>query len=291
LATAPENLVAAPPQVRLLDARSRARAAAWLSREPRRNLFLLDLVAHRGRAPNPDLEPAALAVWEGEHLVGVASMRPTIALDAALDDERLEAVCEPLARLQSGLVRSLPHQVERVWEALARAGRRAQVDRIERVLQLDTQPARKRRGRAPVRIREAALADLDALIDAARRSLREEGRPDPFAGDSRGFRRWVRTRLPRALVAERRGEIVFVAYADVQRREGWLLQGVYTWPAARRQGFATAGVAALCAKAFASGASHVQLSVVEHNAPAFGLYEKLGFRPLAAQRTLLFSGS
>ena len=87
---------------------------------------------------------------------------------------------------------------------------------------------------------------------AARESLREEGRPDPFEGDVRNFRRWVRGRLPRARVVDSdAGRIVFVGYADVQRRDGWLLQGVYTWPEARGRGYASRGVSALCREAFA----------------------------------------
>jgi len=145
-------------------------------------------------------------------------------------------------------------------------------------------------GAAPgVRVRPAALADLEALVEAARASLREEGRPDPFLGDPRGFRRWVAARHGRALVAEREGRVVWVGYADVRLPEGWLLQGVYTWPDARRTGLAAAGVSALCRQAFEAGAEHVQLSVVEGNRPALALYERLGFRFHASLRTLLFA--
>jgi RimJ/RimL family protein N-acetyltransferase len=140
-----------------------------------------------------------------------------------------------------------------------------------------------------VRVRPATIGDLDPLVEAARASLREESRPDPFLGDPRGFRRWVASRLGRALVAERTGRVVWVGYADVQLVEGWLLQGVYTWPEVRRQGLAAAGVVALCRAAFRAGADHVQLSVVEGNAPALALYERLGFRRHATVRTLLFA--
>jgi GNAT superfamily N-acetyltransferase len=129
---------------------------------------------------------------------------------------------------------------------------------------------------------------VEPLVEAARASLREEGRPDPFIGDPRGFRRWVSARLPRALIAECAGEVVWVGYADVRIEEGWLLQGIYTWPAWRRRGLAAAGVTALCRSAFASRAEHVQLSVVEGNLPAHSLYESLGFHPHTTLRTLLF---
>jgi ribosomal protein S18 acetylase RimI-like enzyme len=137
-------------------------------------------------------------------------------------------------------------------------------------------------------VRAAHPGDLEALVHAARASLREEHRPDPFEGDPAGFRRWVAGRLPRATVVEEGGAPRFVGYADVQRAEGWLLQGVYTWPEARRRGLAAAGVADLCRRARAAGAAHVQLAVVEGNAAAERLYDGLGFRPFARLRTILF---
>ena len=80
-----------------------------------------------------------------------------------------------------------------------------------------------------------------------------------------------------------------VAYADVQRPEGWLVQGVYTWPELRRRGLAAVGVSDLCREAFAAGASHVQLAVVAGNTPARALYEGLGFEPFSELRTVLFA--
>ena len=80
-----------------------------------------------------------------------------------------------------------------------------------------------------------------------------------------------------------------VGYADVRRPEGWLLQGIYTWPAWRRQGLASFGVSALCREAFDAGADHVQLAVVDGNTAARRLYEGMGFRPFAKLRTILFT--
>ena len=122
----------------------------------------------------------------------------------------------------------------------------------------------------------------------ARASLREEGRPDPGEVDV-AFRRWVRSRLPRARVLEVEGEVAFVGYADVARAEGWLIQGVYTMPHRRGQGLATAGMSALVDEAAAAGADHVQLTVIDGNEPALRLYAGLGFRLYGRVRTILFS--
>jgi len=191
--------------------------------------------------------------------------------------------------VESGLVKSPVEGVDMLWRRLEARGRRALVDRVERAYVLRAGEARLVEPPAGTRIRQATLHDLDALIEAARASLREEQRPDPFHGDPDGFRRWVRGRLPRAQVLERGGSVVFVGYADVRRKEGWLLQGVYTWPSARRRGFASAGVSSLCRSAFDAGADHVQLSVVEGNQAGGGLYAKLGFQPFASLRTILFA--
>jgi predicted GNAT family acetyltransferase len=202
----------------------------------------------------------------------------------------LDAWMPFLEAVPSGLMKSGWDSATRLWERLARGGRGFLVDRVETAYAVS--PDRAVRIEPPrggaVKVRCAVAADLDPLVEAARASLREEGRPDPFDGDPPGFRRWVRGRLARARVVEAEGSVVFAGYADVQRPEGWLVQGVYTFPDARRRGFATAGMSAIVQEAFAAGTSHVQLAVVSGNTSAERLYERLGFEPFARLRTVLF---
>jgi predicted GNAT family acetyltransferase len=193
-----------------------------------------------------------------------------------------------MSDVASGLVRCEARSAAALWARLATRGRRALVDRLEEGLVLDPAWLRDAPVPAGLLLRAAELRDLEPLVEAARASLREEGRPDPFLGDPRGFRRWVAARLDRARVGERGGEVVFVGYADVRLDAGHLLQGVYTWPRSRRQGVGAAGVASLCKAAFAEAADHVQLSVVQGNTAARDLYARLGFRPHATLRTILF---
>jgi predicted GNAT family acetyltransferase len=80
-----------------------------------------------------------------------------------------------------------------------------------------------------------------------------------------------------------------VGYADVQRPEGWLLQGIYTWPEYRRRGIASFGLSEFCREAFRAGTDHVQLAVVDDNIAARRLYERLGFSSFAKLRTILFT--
>jgi len=200
----------------------------------------------------------------------------------------VDALAPSLSGLGAGLVRSPACGVTRLWSHLERDGRRAVVDRREIAHRLDLSSATVAALPEAPDLRPARPADLEDLVVAARASLREEGRPDPFDGDPAGFRSWVAGRLGRAYVQEDGGKVVFVGYADVQRSEGWLLQGVYTWPDRRRRGFARSGVAGLARRAAAAGAAHVQLAVVRGNEAAERLYEGLGFRPFLELRTILF---
>jgi len=278
------------PRSRRLGPRDRAAAWARLARQPRDNLLLLDLVAQLGLAPGPGEMRAELAgVWEEDELIGVAALRPSIVLDAGLGPAALDALLPHLDRVGAGLIKSTASLVEHCWAHLAARGRRALVDRTETACALEPAAGALVDPPPGLAIRPAREEDLPALVDAARASLREEGRPDPFDGDPAGFRRWVQGRLPRALLVEEAGgRIAFVGYGDVQRPEGWLLQGVYTWPDRRRRGLGAVGVSALCRVAFQAGADHVQLSMVDGNRAAERLYERLGFAPFARLRTILF---
>lgn len=276
----------------MLRPRDRDAAVAHLKRQARHNLALLEMVAAVGAPASPGEPPPQVVVaWRGDEIAGLASLRPSVVLDHEMSAEVLEACMPFLASLASGLVKSECHMVGPLWQRLCGRGRRALVDRIEIAYELRSPGAREKR---PVclpqdlLLRRSVDADLDDLVFAARASLREEGRPDPFDGDPPGFRRWVRGRLARARIVEHAQRVVFVGYADVRRPEGWLIQGVYSWPAQRRRGFAAAGMSGLVDEAFAAGADHVQLAVVADNAAGIGLYEKLGFVPFAKLRTLLF---
>jgi GNAT superfamily N-acetyltransferase len=262
-------------------------ALAQLARRPRDDLFLLDLVR---QLPGPsDVAIDLVGAWRGPALVGVAALRPTLVLQTDLPPAVRDALMGPLSDVAAGLVRCDAPQAAELWSRLVVRGRRSLVDRREASLVLE--PAQLRTARIPtgISIRPATNGDLEPLVEAARASLREEGRPDPFLGDPKGFRRWVAARVVRARVAEQAGVVVWVGYADVRLVEGHLLQGVYTWPAQRRRGIAAAGVASLCRAAFDACAEHVQLSVVEGNAAASELYAQLGFRPHATLRTILFA--
>lgn len=277
-------------RVRPLRARDRDAALRHLEREPLLNLVLIDLVLRLGEpAARGEARPELLAAWRDGGLGAVAALQPTLVLDATADRDALEALVPAVASVGSGLVKSTPDVVGPLWAWLEARGRRALLDRIETGFVLERGEARLPPRPSGLKVRPAAPEDLDALVVAARESLLEERRPDPFRGDPVGFRRWVRARLPRATVVTTGGRVGFVGYADVQSPRGWLLQGVYTWPDLRRRGLGRAGVAALCRRAFDAGAHHVQLAVVEGNTAAEGLYADLGFRPFARLRTLLFS--
>ncbi len=276
-------------KVRSLRPRDRDAALIHLESEPRLNLALIDLVLRLGRpVPRREARPELIGAWRGDRLVGVAALRPSVMLDALAEPDALEALFPHLAGVGSGLVKSTEERVGPLWAWLEDRGRRALLDRIEIAYAVGPGSLRPAEPPAGWTIRPARDADLDALVEAARESLREEDRPDPSKGDPVGFRRWVHGRLPRAVVGECDGQLGFVGYADVQCKRGWLLQGVFTWREVRREGIAAAGVSELCGRAFEHGAEHVQLAVVEGNVAAEQLYARLGFEAYARLRTLLF---
>jgi RimJ/RimL family protein N-acetyltransferase len=276
-------------RLRPLRERDREAALAYLDRSPLLNLVLADLVLRIGERSAGTPAPEVLGAWRGRELAGLAGLAPSVVFDAAAEREVLEAFFPYLARVGSGLVKSTEEVVGPLEKWLASEGRRVLLDRIEIGFALEPAAARLEPAGPEQQVRSAAVADLDALVEAARQSLIEENRPDPTDSDAIGFRRWVRGRVRRAVVVEQDAKLAFVGYADVQCPRGWLLQGVFTWPEYRRRGLAAAGVSELCRRAFASGGAHVQLAVIEGNEAAEKLYERLGFRRFARLRTLLFA--
>jgi ribosomal protein S18 acetylase RimI-like enzyme len=277
-------------RARILRDPDRARALEYLRADADENLVLLDYVERLGGVLDPGEMPSQIyGGFDGDRLVGVVLLRPCVAMSWGMTDRVLEALTPPLMRVPSGLMKSERRVVERTWKGLEALGRRSIIDRVEIGFRLLPDRMVPAEAASPGVARPARSEDLEELVYAARASLWEEDRPDPADGDPAGFRRWVQSRLSRARIVSEEGRMVFVAYADVRRPEGWLIQGVYTWPEARRRGFARRGMDSIIREAFASGASHVQLAVVEGNERASALYRELGFEPFEELRTILFS--
>ena len=276
-------------RVRSLTARDRPEALARLERAARLNLFLIDLALRMGEPAHGRGRSELLGAWQGDELVGVASVQPSLVLDATAEPAVLAAFFPYLGGVASGLVKSGADIVAPLHRWLDDHGRQILLDRYEHAYALEPGGAKLPASPRGVRVRSADAEDLPALVEASRASLLEEDRPDPTESDPAGFKRWVSGRVKQAIVAEERGRVGFVGYADVRSPRGWLLQGVYTWPEFRRHGLARAGVAELCRRAFAHSAEHVQLAVVEGNAAAEALYERLGFVRFARLRTVLFT--
>ena len=278
-------------EARIVGARERTAALKFLECQARDNLYLLDLTARLGQAPAPgEMSTEIAGAWRNGELVGLAGLRPSVVLDAKAQEDAIEAFVPLLDSVTVGLVKSSVDAVDLLWKRLSqRRKRQVLVDRLETAYALKAQAARLQEPRPGEKVRPASIDDLEPLVIAARESLREEQRPDPFAGDARAFRHWVKGRIGRARVVEEDGKVRFAGYADVRRPEGWLFQGIYTWPEMRRRGYARAGVSELCREAFAAGTDHVQLAVVEGNEAGQRLYESLGFEPFGQLRTILFT--
>src|SRR5258705_7267299 len=155
-------------------------AFALLAREARDNLLLLDLAARLGEPPPPgEMATELVGAFRGDELVGVAALRPTIAFDAQIDPDALDALLPLVETLDVGLVKSEPRCVERLWSQLSRRRRhRVWVDRFETCYAVERSGARLAACAADRTARSAVEADLKPLVFAARASLRAEDRPD-----------------------------------------------------------------------------------------------------------------
>jgi ribosomal protein S18 acetylase RimI-like enzyme len=276
-------------RARLLGRQDRDAALDFLASGADENLFLVDATLNLGETSRSrEIAPLIYGAFDGDRVFGVVSLRPSIVFSSGLSDAALETLLPLVRQVPSGLLKCDRRLVERAWKDLEQAGRRTLIDRLEIAYRLRPESMVAATPPLPGFARPARPEDLEDLVFAARASLWEEDRPDPAEGDPLGFRRWVKSRLSRARVVSAEGKLVFVSYADVRRSQGWLIQGVYTWPEARRRGFARRGMDSVIREAFASGASHVQLAVVVGNEPASALYRHLGFESFSELRTILF---
>jgi uncharacterized protein len=138
-------------------------------------------------------------------------------------------------------------------------------------------------------LREATMADFDALLPACAAAHEEEIGIDPLARDLDGFRWRTRSQIEerRSWLWEEDGTILFKAEASAWTPTTVQVQQVWVDPSARNRGYATRGMRDLC-RMLLRKVPTVCLFVRPENAPALRLYERIGMRRTHTYRSLLF---
>ncbi|WP_028813648.1 GNAT family N-acetyltransferase [Streptomyces flavidovirens] len=129
----------------------------------------------------------------------------------------------------------------------------------------------------PGRARVAAAADRELLVEWVEAFRREAGHPGPGAG------RAVDDRLTYGDLSLWEDDGVPVAMAGVSRPAAGTVRvaPVYTPPRWRRRGYAAAVTAAVSADARGAGAGEVLLFTDLANPTSNGVYQRIGYRPVA----------
>lgn len=259
----------------------------YLGRDSIANLFMLSWLENYGIcAPGrPDLF-RFFALREERELVGV-SLLITRRL-ALLNADQPEIARELADWYRSAGVRlehivSCREAVSPFWAAYAARGtarsrlvRDQELYEIGRAEWLRLHPVG---GRAR-RVRLARACDLDAVFLASARMHAEETLEDPLTRDAAHFRRHVEHRIEngRTYAWFEGRRLLFKADISAQSSWGAQISGVYTPPALRGQGIATAAMTEICEELFERGFPRVTLYVNRTNDAARRVYQKVGFR-------------
>jgi GNAT superfamily N-acetyltransferase len=138
-------------------------------------------------------------------------------------------------------------------------------------------------------LRLAEPGDLERLVPACAEAHRLELGVDPLARDAEGFRWRTLAQIDehRSWLWIEDGRILFKAEASAWTPSAVQLAQVWTDPEARGRGHAARGLADLC-RLLLGTTPTVTLFVRAENAPAIGLYERVGMRQVLEYRSILF---
>jgi predicted GNAT family acetyltransferase len=169
----------------------------------------------------------------------------------------------------------------RAWHPPPRAIRESQP-----VLAVDA--ATLRGARDNVIARRARPAEWESVAHNSAKMIEHELEYDPrsFAAE---FNANVRMMIDRGLwwVGECDGELCFFCNAGPRSAQTLQLQGIWTPPALRGRGLATAALYGICQELL-KDVPTLSLYVNGFNGSALRLYDRVGFRQVGEFRTLLF---
>jgi ribosomal protein S18 acetylase RimI-like enzyme len=137
-------------------------------------------------------------------------------------------------------------------------------------------------------VRHARLEETGAVADGSAQMVRQELGIDPRRASS-DYSAGVAEMIERKLwwVGTIDGKICFICNIGPWSEQTVQLQGIWTPPALRGKGLATASLAAICDRLLESLPS-VSLYVNDFNDPAVALYRRVGFEHVGDFQTILF---
>ena len=146
-------------------------------------------------------------------------------------------------------------------------------------------------------IRPATPADVPTLLRFIRELALYEREPDAVVATEADLLRdgWSPTPRFTALIAELDGApagfaLYYTSYSTWRGHHGIRLEDLYVTPALRGKGIGKALLARIAQIAVAEGCPRVEWDVLDWNAPAIGVYERVGASILTEWRIMRLSG-
>lgn len=265
-----------------IDRSTRAAVIAYLARRPFENAYVRWLI-ESGFGAVEDLW-----IWrryDGD-ICGLVYFGPQVVIaaddPAAVDAFAIEARRHPPFRMLVG-PRPL---VEQFWSRVRSWAPAPTTIRERQPLFVLTPDALRAAKPAPVRHADPSEADL--IVEHAAAMMLGELGYDPRERRP-GFAYGVRRLIERGWwwVWLEGGELRFMLNIGAQTEQTIQLQGVWTPPEFRGRGFATQGMASICALLLEQSPT-LSLYVNDFNVKAVALYERLGFACVGELSTYIF---
>jgi uncharacterized protein len=263
-----------------LRARDRGPLQELLMKDPITNVYLLSEIRERKMAADwwgiVDSGAVRSAMLCGSLVVPyLTDAADAIGLARVLSDEH------PQVRMMVGPQDS----VSALHEAFGKPAN--DIKQPQLVLLLNR---RHLRGNAePTPLRPAIRADIDQLTETAAAMHQEELGIDPLSVDSEGWRVRMTQLVERrwSWVWTEGGSMVFKVELSAWTPQAAQVQGVYTHPAWRKRGIATAAMRQLCTMLLEKTQA-CTLYVNHYNLAARRLYEQLGFVEVSQFATVIY---
>jgi len=264
--------------------RARAHALAFLDRSPYQNVFLV----HALREGGPATLSAARVVSEEGGVTGVGFFGRQVVLAASTESAVDALAAEGRDHRRERMIVGPVDVVARYWELVGPHHPPPRDIRLRQpLLVVAAQTLRGESGL--VRVRRARPDELHAVAANSAEMIAGELGYDPRDRAPADFEAGIAQTLARGLwwLGETDDGPCFYLHVGPTSERTAQLQGIYTPPALRGRGLATAALAGICRELLAHVPS-LSLFVNDFNAPALRLYERTGFVEAGAFRSILF---